>query len=158
MREHRKYNLRKIWFSVFSFLFCVFSFGSSAFALDFLEQSFQQSKQYDTVVDVGNTKNAVGNEIVRWGMTINIGGGPLIGQQDPLLVRIIKWMLRIMAILGVSMGIFVGIQYILAQGDEKKEKDARDNLIKIAVGIILALSAIALVNLVQSITRSSINL
>lgn len=91
-------------------------------------------------------------------MTINIGGGPLIGQQDPLLVRIIKWMLRIMAILGVSMGIFVGIQYILAQGDEKKEKDARDNLIKIAVGIILALSAIALVNLVQSITRSSINL
>ena len=63
-----------------------------------------------------------------------------------------------MAILGVSMGIFIGIKYILAQGDEKEEKAARDNLIKIVVGIVLALSAIAIVNLVQSITRSSINL
>lgn len=67
-------------------------------------------------------------------------------------------MLRIMAILGVTMGIYIGIQYVLAQGDDKKEKDARDQLIKIAVGIILALSAIAIVNLIQSLTRSSINL
>ena len=88
------------------------------FGLDFLEQSFEQSKQYDTVVDIGNNKNAVGNEIVRGGTTINLGGGPILQQQDPLLVRVIKWLLRIMAILGVTMGILVGIQYILAQGDE----------------------------------------
>ena len=78
--------------------------------------------------------------------------------EDPLLVRIIKRMLRIMAILGVSMGIYVGIQYVMAQGDAGKEKKAIDNLIKIAVGVIIALSALAIVNLVQSITRSSINL
>ena len=49
----------------------------------------------------------------------------MLQQQDPLLVRIIKWLLRIMAILGVSMGIYVGIQYILSQGDAAKEKAAQ---------------------------------
>ena len=105
---------------------------------------------------MGNNKNAVGNELIRGGSTLTIGNG--VQQQDPLLVRIIKWLLRIMAILGVSMGIYVGIQYILAQGDAAKEKKALDNLIKIVVGILIALSAIAIVNLIQSITRSSINL
>ncbi|MBP6910027.1 hypothetical protein KBC03_00265 [Patescibacteria group bacterium] len=129
-----------------------------AFGLDLLEQSFQQSKQYDTVVDIGNNKNAVGNEVIRGGVTVSVGGGPLITNQDPLVVRIIKRMLRIMAILGVSVGIYVGITYILAQGDSGKEKAAIGNLVKIAVGVIIALSAIAIINLVQSITRSSINL
>lgn len=45
-----------------------------SFAQDLLEQSFQQSKVYDTVVDIGNNKNAVGNDVTRGGMTINIGG------------------------------------------------------------------------------------
>lgn len=61
-----------------------------------------------------------------------------------------------MAVLGVSMGIYVGIQYILSQGDAAKEKKAIDNLVKIAIGIVLALSAIAIVNLIQSITRSTL--
>lgn len=62
-----------------------------------------------------------------------------------------------MAIIGVSMGIYVGITYIMSQGDASKEKKAIDNLIKIVAGIIIALSAIAIINLVQSLTRSSIN-
>ena len=131
----------------------------SAFWLDLLEQTYQQSKQYDTVVDNGNNKNAVGNDIIRWGTSVNVGGGGIgLQQQDPLLVRIMKWLLRMMAIVGVSMWIYVGIQYIMSQWDQAKEKKAIDNLVKIAVGIILALSAIAIVNLIQSITRSSINL
>ncbi len=132
--------------------------GWSAYGLDLLEQSYQQSKQYDTVVDIGNNKNAVGNDLVRGGTSVNVWGGPVLQQQDPLLVRIMKWLLRMMAIIGVSMGIFVGIQYALSQGDAAKEKKAIDNLVKIVVGIIIALSALAIVNLIQSITRSSISL
>lgn len=143
----------------FLFVFWVLSaLTSSAFALDLLEQTYQQSKQYDTVVDMGNNKNAVGNELIRGGTQVNIWGGPVLQQQDPLLIRIIKRLLRIMAILGVSMGIYVGVTYVLAQWDNAKEKKAIDNLVKIAVGIIVALSALAIVNLIQSITRSSINL
>ena len=163
MRNMRKKFSRSFIGSMSVVIGCIFlticTLSSSTFAMDLLEQSFQQSKQYDTVVDVGNNKNAVGNEIIRGGTTINLGGGgPIIQQQDPLLVKIIKRMLRMMAIVGVSMGIYIGITYILAQGDEGKEKTARENLVKIAVGIIIALSAIALVNLIQSISRSSINL
>ncbi len=159
-------NLLKSKFSTakskaIGFLFVILAFAwlaSTTNALDLLEQTFQQSKQYDTVVDIGNTKNAVGNDLIRGGTTINVWGWPVLQQQDPLLVRIIKWMLRIMAIIGVSMWIIVGIQYIMAQWDSAKEKKAIGNLVKIVIGIIIALSAIAIVNLVQSITRSSINL
>lgn len=153
---------RKFIGSTFVLIGCLFLsfffYSSSTFALDLLEQSFQQSKQYDTVVDIGNNKNAVGNEVINGGTTINIGNGPLLQQEDPLLVKVIKRLLRMMAIIGVSMGIYVGITYILGQGDEAKEREARINLVKIAVGVIIALSAIVIVNLIQSITKSSINL
>lgn len=161
MNALKKSGLLTIKSKVFGFLFllgaaCAIT-SSTVYGLDLLEQSFQQSKQYDTVVDIGNNKNAVGNEVIRGGVTVSVGGGSLIRNQDPLIVRIIKRMLRIMAVLGVSVGIYIGITYILAQGDSGKEKAAITNLVKIAVGIIIALSAIAIINLVQSITRSSIN-
>lgn len=160
MNPAKKSSIQTLQSKAIGFLFVIITaltFTSSAFALDLLEQSFQQSKQYDTVVDMGNTKNAVGNELIRGGTSVNLGGGQTLTPQDPLLVRIIKWLLRIMAIIGVSMGIYVGITYILAQGDQSKEKKAIDNLVKIAVGIVIALGAIAIINLVQSLTRSSIN-
>lgn len=49
------------------------TFVSSAYGLDLLEQSYQQSKQYDTVVDIGNNKNAVGNDLIRGGTSVNVG-------------------------------------------------------------------------------------
>lgn len=109
------YHIRS---KIIGFLFVVVgsvAFVGSVYGLDLLEQSYQQSKQYDTVVDIGNNKNAVGNDLIRGGSTVNLGGGPVLQQQDPLLVRIIKRMLRMMAIIGVSMGIYVGIQYALSQ-------------------------------------------
>lgn len=154
MIKNRKYNYRKIWFFIFYFLFFVFSIRSFSFGEDFLEQTFQQSKDNETVVDVGSSKEDV------WGKLIDGGGGLGVGigiwSSGSLLVSTIKWLLRMAAILGVSMGIYVGIQFILSQGDQAKEKKATDNLIKIAVGIVLALWAIAIVNLIQSITRSTI--
>ncbi len=161
MINQRKSKFSTAMSKTIGFLFVMLAFlgiVSNASALDLLEQTFQQSKQYDTVVDIGNNKNAVGNDLIRGGTSVNIGNGPVLQQQDPLLVRIIKWMLRIMAVIAVSMGIYVGIQYILAQGDAGKEKAAIGNLVKIAVGLIIALSALAIVSLVQSLTRSSISL
>ena len=161
MQKNPTSMIRTVWSKVIGFLFVfwgIFALSAPTFALDLLEQIYQQPKQYDTVVDMWNNKNAVGNDLIRWGTSVNVWGGPVLQQQDPLLVRIIKWLLRIMAILGVSMGIYVGIQYILSQGDAAKEKAAQWNLVKIVVGIIIALSALAIVNLIQSITRSSITL
>lgn len=162
MKRNPASTIRIFRSKVIGFLFAITwltVLSGTAFWLDLLEQTYQQSKQYDTVVDNGNNKNAVGNDIIRGGTSVTVWGwGVGLQQQDPLLVRIMKWLLRMMAIVGVSMGIYVGIQYIMAQGDQGKEKKAIDNLVKIAVGIVLALSAIAIVNLIQSITRSSINL
>ena len=49
-------------------MFCT-SFSRSK---DFLEQAFEPSKSHEQVVDLGNNKNAVGNEIFREGTEINL--------------------------------------------------------------------------------------
>lgn len=75
MHYRKKSRLQAIKSKVIGFLLvfgAVGLFSSSTFALDLLEQSFQQSKQYDTVVDIGNNKNAVGNELIRGGTEVNL--------------------------------------------------------------------------------------
>lgn len=48
---------------VFLICFCVFNVYLEIHAEDLLEQAFTPAKTYDTVVNLGNTKNAVGNSV-----------------------------------------------------------------------------------------------
>jgi len=84
--------------------FCFLLLGLTSHTLgdDLLDQTFQESKSESTVVDLGSTKEDVGNAVIN-------GSG-----QDSLAVGIVKWLLRIMAVLAVSMGIYAGIMYISA--------------------------------------------
>lgn len=76
MKRNPTSAIRSLWSKIIGFLFVVggvAALSGSALALDLLEQSYQQSKQYDTVVDMGNNKNAVGNDLIRGGTNINLG-------------------------------------------------------------------------------------
>ncbi|GEM_PF-5294308 len=42
-----------------------FLFGGAHAQQDLLENAFYPAKTYQTIVDLGNTKNAVGNELLR---------------------------------------------------------------------------------------------
>ncbi|HKL44203.1 MAG TPA: hypothetical protein VJ892_02915 [Candidatus Absconditabacterales bacterium] len=87
-RKHRKHIFIYI-------LTLVFSIGSvfllsETFAQDLMEQAFSTARSYDTIVDLGNTKDAVGNEVLRESVTVgvnnnNMGQGCFInGQHTPV--------------------------------------------------------------------------
>lgn len=120
---------------------------------------------------MGNTKRAVGNEILREGVTVNIsltdGVNAALGRTDiwdaidvtqraPRIVRFSKFLLRATMVLAVIMIIINGIRYILALGDEWSASKIRDAIKNISIGILVALFSLAIVNLINSITLSTI--
>lgn len=77
--------------------------------------------------------------------------------QAPLIVRITKFLLRITVVLSITMVLYNGILWIIESAKWGDVKDAKDNIIYVVGGILLALSSVALINLVSSISLSSLN-
>lgn len=125
---------------------------------DFLEQVFSPSKSQQQVINLGNDKRAVGNEVLRESTTVQIGtGGAQVVQRAPLIVRFTKFLLRLTIVLSVTMIIYTGIRYILSAGEEEWAKNARQNLLYIVLGILLALMSYGIIILLQSITFSTLS-
>lgn len=61
-----------------------------------------------------------------------------------------------LVVLATTMTIYNGIRYIAAVGGEDAST-AREDLIYIALGIVIALASLAIINLVNSITIGTIN-
>lgn len=158
------------------------------FAADLLERAFRQSKQYDQVINLGNNKNAVGNELFQagtniWWVNQNLGQGCFINwvlnpdlweqqceaaggdfnvpvldisTQDPLYVRITKFILRLTIILAITMVIFNGVKYVASAGDDGKAEEARKALINIGIWILIAMFSLTIVYLISSITSGTL--
>ena len=59
--------IKKILFTLLAFVFCIPS--TAWLQNDILDTAFQPSKNLDQVINIGNNKNAVGNEIFRGSVT-----------------------------------------------------------------------------------------
>lgn len=79
-----------------------------------------------------------------------------ITNEAPLIVRIAKFLLRITMVLAVTMVIFNGIMWIIESSKWAEIKDAKQNLILIVVGIFIALMSLWIINLITSLTVSSL--
>ena len=75
----------------------------------------------------------------------------------PLIVRITKFLLRITMVLAVTMVIYNGIMYVLESAKWGEVKDAKKNITFIIVWILIALMSLGIINLISSITVSSLN-
>lgn len=78
-------------------------------------------------------------------------------KQAPLIVRITKFLLRITIVLSITMILYNGILRVVESAKGGDVKDAKNNIIYIVWGILLALSSVALINLISSLTLSSLN-
>ncbi len=70
LRSYRTY-----YFMFFSFIFCITSlgihlFGDKIYAQDLLEQAFSPAMSHETIINLGAGKNAVGNEVLREGVSV----------------------------------------------------------------------------------------
>ena len=173
-----------IWLVILLGLF--FSFSSTFATKDIMEVMFAPAKAQEKLIDLGVSKDDVWDEVFRsstkiwltkkgcfigevnkpnftskeiceknWGVfyKTNIK----IQEQAPLLVRITKFVLRITIVLSITMIIFNGILWIVESSKWGEVKDAKNNLIYIFVWLILALSSVALVNLISSLGMSSLD-
>ena len=154
-----QYNLKKYMF--FLFLFVLVFLNVKVFsALDLLDKAFEPSIQQNWLVDLGSTKDQVGNEILResTNVSVNFNWWTIINisQRAPLIVRIAKLLLRITIVLSVTMVLYNWVLYVIQSSKWEIPKDPQKNLINILIGILLALSSLWIINLVNSITISSL--
>ena len=207
---HHIRSYRSFYFMFFTFLLLIISiviyiFGDKIYAAsqpDLLEQAFQPSIENQSIINLWAGKNAVGNEILReWvGVELSIGAwcdvywqkipkNDITSQKNeawftwsesvfcesvlwwiyntnliqwsitteaPLIVRIAKFLLRITMVLAVTMVIFNGIMWIIESSKWAEVKDAKKNITLIIVGILIALMSLSIINLISSITISSL--
>lgn len=78
--------------------------------------------------------------------------------EAPLIVRIAKFLLRITMVLAVTMVIFNAIMWIIESAKWAEVKDAKQNIILIVVGILIALMSLSIINLISSLTVSSLGM
>jgi len=149
-----KYNIKKIVF--FLLLFFFVSTASVSAVWDLLDSVFKPSIEQQGLIDLGSTKDQVGNEILRESTTINLWGDSLIQKKAPLIVRIAKLLLRITIVLAVTMVLYNWILYIIQSAKWESPKDPQKNLINIWIGILLALASLWIINLISSLTISSL--
>lgn len=153
-----KYNIKGIvFFSIFFSLIlttCVFA------GWDLLDKAFEPSIEQQWLIDLGSTKDQVGNEILResTNVSINLDGWQIINtsQRAPLIVRIAKLLLRITIVLAVTMVLYNWILYIIQSSKWETPKDPQKNLLNIWIGILLSLASLWIINLINSITISSL--
>ncbi len=80
-----------------------------------------------------------------------------IKENDSILVRFARFLLRLVVILAIPMIIITGLKVIWSRGDEGKMKDALKQIGYVTIGILLALASVMIIFLVTALTRSSLN-
>lgn len=136
---------------------CWFAFISNQTnAQDLLESSFWKAKTFDYVVNIGNNRQSVGGGVLKdwYRGNVSFKGRKIKtswSKDDPIIIRVSKWLLEIVVILWVPMLIYGGIRYIVAAWDEWAQKSARTLMFNVVIGIIIALSSLALVTLVSTL-------
>jgi heme/copper-type cytochrome/quinol oxidase subunit 2 len=80
----------------------------------------------------------------------------IVQTEAPLIVRIAKFFLRITMVLAVTMVIFNGIMWIIESAKWAEVKDAKKNITLIIVWILIALMSLGIINLISSLTVSSL--
>ena len=143
-----KYSMRKTIITLLCFRYAILP---ATYGIDIVERVFTPSKQQNQIIDIWNTKDSVWNTVFRWSINLLTWE-----TQQPLYVRMIKIILRATLIIWVSMGIVVGIKYIYTQWNEAEQKKTLWYLWNIIYWILIALWSLVIVELILSITRTSV--
>ncbi len=77
-------------------------------------------------------------------------------KEPPLIVRITKFLLRMTIALSVTMIILNSILWIIESAKGGDVKDAKKNIILIIVGILISLLSLVIIQLINSLTISSL--
>ena len=74
---------------------------------------------------------------------------------DSLLANIVNWMFTVILIVAAIFIIIAAFYFVTAQGDPDKVAKARNFVLYALIGVLVAFSAIGLINFVRMIVESS---
>ncbi len=122
---------------------------------DLMDTIFQPSKNLDQVINIGNNKNAVGNQVFQGSMGLSFD--EWITQEAPLLVKITQTLLRLTIALSIPVIIYIGVKLIKNAMNWGKVKEAIQEVSWVLLWLALALSAMWIIYLIQSIAMRSLS-
>lgn len=122
---------------------------------DLMDTIFTPSRNLDHVINIGTNKNAVGNEVFRGSTSLSINDG--ITNNAPLLVRITQTLLRLTIALSIPVLIFIGVKLIRKGMQGGSIKDGIKEMSGVLMWLALALSAIGIIYLIQSLAVRSLS-
>lgn len=68
------------------------------------------------------------------------------------LIRTLRnWLFTLVIVLAVLFLIYAGFQYVTAGGDTKKIEGARAMIVNVVIGLVIAIAAIGLVNVISNL-------
>lgn len=151
--------IKKILLTVYFFMVTCFPF-TAFLQNDLLDDAFQPSKNLDHVINIGNNKNAVGNEVFRWSTDLDVSLKDWIttSERAPLLVRITQTLLRLTIALSIPVLIWIWLKLIKNWMSWWDIKESFKEVSGVLMWLALALSAVGIIYLIQSIATQSLNL
>lgn len=106
------------------------------------------------VIDIWQDKNTVWRSVLRESTVV----WSTIYREVPLIVRIVKVILKMTVVLSVSMVIFSSIKFMIQifNGSEIKSAGAIKDLKNILIWLLIAMFSITAVNLIISLPKNSL--
>jgi hypothetical protein len=130
-------------------------FSEAAKPKDWLKEAFRQSHE---VVSEPYSSDLEADDIFQESNAVNIwSDGASLGLNDNVIVRFSRFMMRMAIVIAVAMLIYTGIKVWLALGDDGKLQEALKDAWIVLVGVFLVLASVAIVYLVSSLMRWSLN-
>ena len=114
------------------------------------------AEQYDTIIDFWNTKSDVWHTVLRESTEFELLSW--FSTKAPLIVRIVKIILKMTIVLSVTMVIYYGVKFMLQvfKWDDLKSASAKKDLINLFIWLWISLFSVTAVTLVISIPKSSL--
>jgi len=117
-----------------------------------MQQAFCVSVKNGTQIDMGNTREAVGNGVMGKGVEVSVSlkSGITTKKRSSMVVRTAKSLLMITIVLSVTMIIICGIKWIVKSWNGEDTASVRKDIVGVIVGILLALLSGVIVTLFRS--------
>lgn len=153
-------HLARYIYRITIFVVLIVMVTTSVGATDLLDVAYEQSRAFDQIINIGSNKNAVGNEIFRGSANINasLNNWISVTEQAPLLVRITQTLLRFTVALSIPILIWIGVKTIAKWLSSWDIKWAIKEVSGVLIGLALALSAVGILYLIQSIALHTLQL
>ena len=122
-----------------------------------MKNIFESSIENRAVINIWDDKETVWRSLLRKSSWFS--RAQWIYQDAPIIVNIVKFILKITVVLSVTMVIYYGVKFMLQvfKWDDLKSATAKKDLINLFIWLLIALFSITAVTLVISIPKSTLN-